>query len=330
MNHYHRCGVIHSEEHVVEQQNILEQDKKYSNLHEMDLIYIVLPVQDMSKVNEDRIQKTHKVLQDFYKELCHFNLLSIHQHEHQKEYYSSFDDMIEKAQTCNIEDAFCIFITRHRDHVLGLCDHVPGRKIMIDDRTLCEGEFKYYHDGMTLVHQMGHAFGLSHPFAYQSCQAPLVDLGLPRAKHPNYYHEDNNKRDYLYYCKDLKVEEICEDGGCNGKIGPPWGCYYKSKNDCGAQIPKEQKGYMMDFTQDSEVKLIPEKAKQIIRYQLNHFHKAREKEKEKHVNLMRVWVTIISILIIGIIGVYHYHVHTKGVTGRVSKILEEPLSIRGS
>ena len=332
---YQRCGVIHSEEHVFQQNAILDMENIDTSKREIDLIYIVLPVQDMKKVSEARIRKTHQVLQTFYNDLCHFNLLSIHQHEPQKDYYHSFDDMIEKAQSTtdlSIEDHFCIFITRHRDHVLGTCNHVPGRNVMVDDRTLCDGEFEYYHDGMTLVHQMGHALGLSHPFAYQSCHAPLADLGLPKAKHPNYYHEDNNKRDYLYYCKDMKVEEICKDGGCNGKTGPPWGCFYKSKNDCGAKIPKEQKGYMMDFTQDSEVKAskIPEKAKHIIRYQLDHFHKARKKEEEKHVNMMWVWIVTASIIALGVgLFVYHY-VRTRGTAGRVSEVFQEPILVRGS
>lgn len=322
---FERCGMIHSEEHTLKQQYIIDQPKVIPQKVKLSITYITLPVQDMEPLDQ-RIKENHKKVQSFYSDICDFELKDVLYMKCRKEPYTSFLEMMDDVHKevdweVGYNTDITVFITRHANNTLGLCDNVPGRLIMVDDRTVVDkyNGLESYDSGGTLIHQIGHALGLSHPFAYGSCEAPLIDLGLPKAKHPNYFHKDNNNRDYQYYCKDMPVEEICKDGGCNNKLGPPWGCYYKSKNDCGSIIPKEKKQYMMDFTQDSDIlpSAIPEKAKQIIRYNLQQFHNAKQVDTVTNNNVLYV---IIAVLLIGFTTVVVYKNHKKGFTTIVEEV----------
>lgn len=101
--------------------------------------------------------------------------------------------------------------------ILGMAKDIVSNAVMINPGTVGSATMlgslgSLYGGGKTLVHELGHCFGLLHPFptdsSCTSTEALLTQAANPQSppqKNPNYYTNlstglDNRNRDYLRFC----------------------------------------------------------------------------------------------------------------------------------
>lgn len=120
--------------------------------------------------------------------------------------------------------------------ILGVTENLVSQFMVVDPSTVgsptspnTSGVSPDHNLGKTLIHEMGHAFGLMHPFLSGSCDgptAPLVDSqysdhSVIRQKQPNYHTDlsavpstdqglDNRSRDYFRFAAGDTADNICK------------------------------------------------------------------------------------------------------------------------
>lgn len=160
--------------------------------------------------------------------------------------------------------------------LLGKAKNIPSNVCMINYKTVGsptdEGVLANYNTGKTLCHELGHCFGLFHPFSSSPCFSSLTEFIMeqnpkyPRQQNPNYSASmssltqngnglDNRGRDFLRYCTNSSTCQANTTNGLNSgdSIGvDAYSCLSRSELASSSTL-FEPFFVVMDYSKDEDL-----------------------------------------------------------------------------
>lgn len=154
--------------------------------------------------------------------------------------------------------------------ILGMAKDIVANAVMINPGTVGSSTMlgslgALYGSGKTLVHELGHCFGLLHPFptdgSCTSTEALLTQAANPQSppqKNPNYFTNltsglDNRNRDYLRFCTGSADCSASTTNGLNpgdtNVNSPAYSCASRSQLT-NSSLPFETYMIFMDYGTD--------------------------------------------------------------------------------
>jgi|GEM_PF-4053030 len=206
-----RCG-SHTSESDIENLNLLRDQRKLSHLTADVILNIpvqyIIVTDGSFTVTLNQLQKQHQVINQIYKGENNDDLdqlpnnskypyqpikgnpnisftpqiLTIEQIKiitNTSLNYSSVNDIENNIPNgTKLAKGLNIYVTKLENQILGIAKSIPSQACAVDYRTIGNKEVpgifgNTYGQGKTLAHEIGHCFGLVHPFSSAKCTSRL-------------------------------------------------------------------------------------------------------------------------------------------------------------